>query len=273
MRSWETTERIFSKKTAGSFMDGYVQTRINGGLLLKERKDGLRFGTDALLLASFAHGHLGKGPCADFGTGTGVLPLLLLSAGCRNRFDAYEIQETYVRLAEENASSNGFSDRMRVVEGDLRGYRTLLPREGYSAVLCNPPYFGSGNGKKNRAEEKQIARHADTWTVGQFADAAGWALRPGGKLFCVFLPSRLSPLLSALRSASVEPKRLRLVTPSVSERPSLVLLEAKKDAAEGLIVEPAFPLYGGRDRAKPSEEMEGVYRLFGSRGDGARQTM
>ena len=166
-------------------MEEYLETSINGGLILKERKDGLRFGTDALLLAAFAAGHLGKGVCADFGTGSGVLPLLMLSAGCVNSFLAYEIQDTLASLAAENAGINGFSDRITVVRGDLREYRALLPCGSFSSVLSNPPYFPADCGKKNRADEKQIARHADTLNAVQLAEAAGWSLRSGGKLFCV----------------------------------------------------------------------------------------
>ena len=243
-------------------MDEYVQTTINGGLIIREPKNGLRFGTDALLLAYFAHGHLGRGPCADFGTGSGVLPLLLLSAGCRNVFTAVEIQKPYAVLAEENARANGFGDAVQVIGGDLRSYRSLFASGRFSSVLCNPPYFPFGSGRPNGSPEKQISRHADTLTVGQMAEAAGWALKSGGKLFCVYLPSGLVALLSALRANGLEPKRIRFISPTLAEKPSLVLVEAKKDAAEGLVTEAPFPVYTDRPHRTPSVEMEEVRRLF-----------
>ncbi|MBO4366661.1 MAG: methyltransferase [Clostridia bacterium] len=243
-------------------MGEYVQTTINGGLTIREPKDGLRFGTDALLLAGFACGRLGKGPCADFGTGSGVLPLLLLSAGSRNTFTAVEIQEPYAALAEENVRANGFSSSVRVLPGDLRDHRALLPAGAFSSVLCNPPYFPFGSGYPNRCPEKQISRHAETLTVAQMAEAAGWALRSGGKLFCVYLPSGLVSLLTALRANALEPKRLRLVSPTLAEKPSLVLVEAKKDAAEGLVTEAPFPLYLDGSHRTPSSEMEEIRSLF-----------
>ena len=58
-----------------------LETEINGGLVLSEYRSGIRFGTDALLLASFARERVKRGVCADFGTGSGVLPLLLLAGG------------------------------------------------------------------------------------------------------------------------------------------------------------------------------------------------
>lgn len=242
--------------------ESYVRTTINGGLVIREPKNGLRFGTDALLLAAFAHGHLGKGTCADFGTGSGILPLLLLSAGAKNAFTAVEIQPDYACLAEENARSNGFSERIRVVNGDVREYRSLFSAGSVSAVLSNPPYFPEGSGRPNRFAEKQIARHAETLTVAQMAEAAQWALKSGGKLFCVFLPSGLTSLLSALRACSLEPKRIRFVAPTLREKPSLVLVEAKKGASEGLIAEPLFPLYRDAEHRSDSDEIIRVRRLF-----------
>ena len=243
-------------------MGEYVQTTINGGLIIREPKDGLRFGTDALLLAGFARGHLGRGPCADFGTGSGVIPLLLLSSGSRNVFTAVEIQEPYANLAEENVRANGFEGSVRVLEGDLREHRALLPAGRFSSVLCNPPYFPFGSGRPNRSPEKQISRHAETLTVAQMAEAAGWVLKSGGKLFCVYLPGRLVPLLTALRANALEPKRIRFVSPTLAEKPSLVLVEAKKDAAEGLVTEAPFPMYLDGLHRTPSKEMEEIRRLF-----------
>ena len=54
--------------------------RINARLTLREHRSGIRYGTDALLLASFVRGRR-NAKCADLGTGCGVIPLLLLASG------------------------------------------------------------------------------------------------------------------------------------------------------------------------------------------------
>lgn len=232
-----------------------LETKINGGLLLSEYREGIRFGTDALLLASFARERIVRGVCADFGTGSGVLPLLLLAGGCRAQFLAVEIQEQYAFLARENAARNGFSHRVNVLHGDLREYRTLLPAGGADSVICNPPYLPAECGRKNVADEKRIAWHEDCLRVDELAAAASWILRPGGTFFCVYLPSRLASLLSALRGNRLEPKRLRWVAPSPAESPSLFLLEAKKDAREGMQVLPSLFLYRDGAHKEKSEEL------------------
>lgn len=242
-----------------------VRTVINDRLTLSEYREGIRFGTDALLLSSFALPRLPRGLCADFGTGSGVLPLLLLSAGCGCDFLAVELQEAYFRLAEKNVAENGFSSRVRVIRGDLREKLPLLPAGSVSSVICNPPYLRSGAGKRNLSEEKRIAWHEDCLTAEQMAAAASRALPPGGRFFCIYLPSRLALLLSCLRAHALEPKRVRFAAPSAEEPPCLVLTEAVKDAAEGMATEPLFCLYRDRAHREESDRMRDVYRLFGDR--------
>ncbi len=240
-----------------------LETEINGGLVLSEYRSGIRFGTDALLLASFAKERVKRGLCADFGTGSGVLPLLLLAGGSRAKFLAVELQERYVSLARENVERNGFADSVDLLHGDLRAYRTLLPAGGADSVVCNPPYLPADCGRKNQAAEKRIAWHEDCLPVDALAGAASWILRPGGIFLCVYLPSRLTSLLCALRENRLEPKRLRWVVPSPGEAPSLLLLEAKKDAREGMRVLPSLYLYRDGTHTEKSAESE---RISGEKG-------
>ena len=191
-----------------------TETTINGGLTIGEYREGIRFGTDAFLLADFARERVGNGNCADFGTGSGVLPLLLARHGCKAHFVAVELQEKYAALARENADRNGYGEQIEVVHGDLRAYRELFAAGSMSAVISNPPYLPSDCGKKNVSDEKRMAWHDDTLKASELADAAAWALKSGGKFFCVYLPSRLSGLFGALRARAIEPKRVRLVAPS-----------------------------------------------------------
>ena len=244
---------------------GLVETAVNGGLVLREYKEGIRFGTDALLLAYFAKDRLGSGACADFGTGSGVLPLLLAASGCKCSFTGVEYQEKYAALAKENVLQNGFEEKIRILEGDLRAHRTLFPAGSFTAVVSNPPYLPAGSGKQNLAMEKRIAWHDDTLPPAALAEAAAWALPSGGRFFCVYLPSRMAGLIEALGRNRLEPKRLRLVVPAHGEAPSLLLLEARKDGAEGLEILPEMPLYTDKTRTEDSEELKAVkafYQLF-----------
>lgn len=53
---------------------------VNENITLIQKKSGLTFGTDALLLAAFVRGS-GSGIAADFGAGTGIVSFLTAARG------------------------------------------------------------------------------------------------------------------------------------------------------------------------------------------------
>ena len=93
--------------------------------------------TDTMALADFAHVKHGARVC-DLGCGCGALGLLLLAGDETLHVTGIEIQEAAARCAMENAALNSLSG-FSVLHGDLREYRTLLPANGFDAVLSNPP--------------------------------------------------------------------------------------------------------------------------------------
>ena len=72
------------------------------GLKIYQKTRGFRFGMDAVLLSDFVHAGPGD-LVADFGAGTGILPLLLWGRGKGERFEAFEIQADMADMAEAMA--------------------------------------------------------------------------------------------------------------------------------------------------------------------------
>ena len=95
---------------------------INNNLRLIEKKDGLTFGSDAYLLAAYVRTSR-KARAADLGSGTGVIPLLLLSRNKIADCAALEVQPEFAELISRNAAINGFADRLRSVQTDVREVR------------------------------------------------------------------------------------------------------------------------------------------------------
>ena len=75
------------------------------GLRLIQKKHGFRFGMDSVLLADFAQ-IKPSDTVADFGCGTGVLPLLLKGRGKGKRFIGVEIQEEIAEMARRTMLLN-----------------------------------------------------------------------------------------------------------------------------------------------------------------------
>lgn len=243
--------------------------RINEQLCLIRKRQGLTFGTDAYLLAAFVRPMSGA-HAVDLGSGTGILPLLLLAKGKAARVTAVEIQESFVDLIGRNAAINGFADRITPLSGDVRTLtcRDLGGRE-VDLVISNPPYMRVGSGKRNEHDEKYIARHEVLGGIADFCAAAARLLRYGGRFVTVWRPDRLTELLAALHAAALEPKRMTLVYADEAAEPCAVLTEAVKGAAPSLRVSPPLLLYEPRqegDRArKLTPAAQAVYdscRLF-----------
>lgn len=235
--------------------------RINADIVLKELSGGIRFGTDALLLAYFASG-VKKGKCIDLGTGSGVIPLLMLATGSKADFIGLELQPEYAENARENAEINGFSDRFEVICGSAEEHKSLFVCGSADYVVTNPPYMRSDCGADNDSDALNIARREISGGAEMFCRAASWCLKSGGSFFAVYRPDRLANLICAMRENRIEPKRLRAVVSSVGKKPSLILIEGKKDGREGLIYENDLIIYTDGSHKEQTAEMKEIYKRF-----------
>ena len=215
---------------------------INEGLRLIQKKNGLTFGTDAYLLAAFLRPSP-RAVAVDLGSGTGILPLLLLEKRKVKRITAVEIQTEFAELIRRNAELNGFSDRITPLCTDVRQLESALLGGEVDLVISNPPYMRCDSGKRNLHDEKYIARHEVCGTVADFCAAASRVLRYGGKFACVWRPDRLSELMHGLHEAGLEPKRMRFVHGDISTEPCMVLVEAIKGGAPSLRIGAPLILY------------------------------
>lgn len=235
-----------------------IKTKVNRSILLSEYTDGIRFGTDALLLADFVSG---RGKCIDLGAGSGIIGLLLLSAGKTKCVDGIEIQPQYVALATQNATENGFHDCYTAVQRDIT-HLNEFPAGEYDYCVSNPPYLKSDSGYNNDSQALNIARREVLCKIDDICAAASRSVKSGGNVFIVYRADRLDSLLHALKKHSLQPKRLRVVCPSAGKKPSLVLVDAKKDAAEGMVFENIFYIYTDAAHSEYSEEMKKIYGDF-----------
>ena len=215
---------------------------VNEDIRLIQNVNGLTFGTDAFLLAAFVRPS--PASCAvDLGSGTGILPLLLLAKKKIRSATAVEIQPLFADLIRRNAALNGFDGQIRCL---CRDVRSLSPKDiGGEAelVISNPPYMKCESGKRNERDEKYIARHEVCGDIADFCASAARLLKYGGRFACVWRPDRLADLFSALRAASLEPKRMVMVHADEASEPSAVLVEALKGGASSMRILPPLFLY------------------------------
>lgn len=229
---------------------------VPGGLRIVYDDRQFRPGTDTFLLSSMPRLKPGLRVC-DLGCGTGLLSLLLLQRQRELRVTGLELQKEAVRLALLAAEKNGLGDRLRVLRGDLREIRGLLPAGCFDLVVCNPPYYPPDSGKLAPDEARRRARGETDCSLEEVCRAAAWLLRWGGNFCLCHKPERLAELCCALRACGLEAKRLRLASRRGEEAPSLLLLEARRGGKPGLEILPPLLLQDGEGR--PSEELDRIY--------------
>ena len=232
-------------------------TDINSGLKLIQKRDGLTFGSDAYLLSAYVR----KSPrarCADLGSGTGIISLLLLAKNKVAQVDAVELQPDFAELIDRNAELNSFSERLRARCIDLRELDGTSLGAPFDVIVSNPPYM-KPTGGRSFSERRQIARHELFGGISDFCRAASRLLKHGGLFYTVWRPDRLACLISALCESGLEPKRMTFVHSRLELAPCLVLCEAKKGASAGMYVTPPLIMYESGAGAKYTAALNKIY--------------
>ncbi len=221
-----------------------MQTRAEslGGGITAVISEAHGFGTDAILLAAFAAPKQRDTAC-DLGSGCGIIPLLFCRDGLCSAVTAVEIQAQGCAQIRESVRLNNLVQKLRVLQKDLRELKQEdLPMYSFDLVTMNPPYIAPNSGLQNEHDYARIARHEIQCTIDDVMNAANKLLRFGGRICICQRPERLADTMCAMRAHGLEPKRLRLVTHSMGRKPNLFLLEGKKGANSGIVLEPELLL-------------------------------
>lgn len=118
----------------------------------------------------------------DIGTGTGLLSNMIAQATRDTLIDAIEIDSAAALQAAENFQSSPWSDRLRLVAGDVKNIEF---QKKYDLIISNPPFFE--NDLKSDNARRNIALHSKTLTLQELVDVAFPLLSENGK-FAVLLP-------------------------------------------------------------------------------------
>lgn len=198
------------------------------------------FGTDAMALAYFAAPKKSTVAC-DLGSGCGIIPLLFLRDGLCRHVTAVEIQDEACAQMRNSIGVNHLEGKFNVVHHDLRTLTEEdLPLYSFDLVTMNPPYKAPNAGIKSTGEAALIARHEVMCQLDDVTKAAAKLLKFGGRLCICHRPERLTDAICSMRENGIEPKRIRMLSHTWDKKPSIFLLEGKRGANSGMIIEPTL---------------------------------
>ncbi|MCR5632624.1 MAG: tRNA1(Val) (adenine(37)-N6)-methyltransferase [Eubacterium sp.] len=200
------------------------------------------FGMDAVLLANFAR-ISPKADVIDLGTGTGIVPLLLAAKSKGQSWTGLEIQENMVDMARRSVEMNEATEKVNILQGDLKAVREMFKPAQFGAVTSNPPYMKENSGLKNPSDTIYISRHEVSASLEDVVSAASYLLKTNGTFTMVHRPSRLPEIMEMMVKYRLEPKRMQLVQPTVDKEPNLVLIEGVKEAGRECRILPTLAVY------------------------------
>jgi tRNA1Val (adenine37-N6)-methyltransferase len=213
-----------------------------GGLKVIQNPELFRFGTDAVLLANFAHIKPG-GLAADLGTGCGVIPILLSQKTKAGKIHGIEIQERAADMAMRSVQLNALQERITIHHMDLKDAPALLGHGKMDAVTCNPPYGAPGCGPESSDTSHALSRFEKETVMEDILEAAFQLLKNGGRFFCIHQSRRLVEILGLMRQKRLEPKRLLPVQPFPDKGANLVLFDCVKLGGPGLDFLPVLTVW------------------------------
>lgn len=229
-----------------------------GGRKLIQPRRLFRYGTDSVLITDFAAGRAFT-TCADLGSGSGVIAILLSARNPRARIDCIEIQHEMADVCARNIRFNSLEDRLRLFETDMRTAHKLTGCEKYDMAVSNPPYYDAAGALHSPNGILNTSRQDGECSCDDLCLSAFRLIKNGGR-FCVIYPAaRLTELLGAMTRSRLAPKRIRCVQDSPEHVCKLIMVEAVKNGGDGLIW--LKPLYLHDENGNETDEYKRIYGM------------
>lgn len=221
---------------------------FDGELAIWQRREGYRFGLDALLLATDIPELPTEATVVDLGAGQGVVGLTVAHRHPDCRVVAVERQQSLLELLERNIAENDL-DNVEIVAGDLRDYREHLTPHSADLVLCNPPYYPTGSRRPSPIRERAEARHELHGDLADFVAASAYVLKQRGWLQMFTPPLRMTDALSAAEPTDLSAVALRFYHTHREDDAYLVQYRWRRGGAPDFAIRPPLYIY----------QSEGVY--------------
>ena len=244
------------KKNIELLSDEAIDDLQLDNLYLIQKKQGFRFGIDAVLLSNFANVK-NKHRVIDLCTGTGIVPFLIYGKYKPKEVVGIEIQEDMVEMAIRSSKYNEIEDVVSFKNADLKDLKYLSSLGTFDVLTVNPPYKLNNSGIVNLDDKLAIARHEIMCSLEDVIVGSMKLLKDNGRMFIVHRPERLIDIFELMRKYKIEPKRVQMVQPNINKAPNIVLVEGQRDG--GAYLKWEKPIYVYNEDGTYSEEINKIY--------------
>lgn len=208
-----------------------------GGLKLYQNDELYAFTSDAVLLANFDKVKK-DAVVVDFGTGSGVIAILIAYKSKAKIVYGIEIQKVMADMASRSVALNKLGERVKIINDTIQNAPKILGQGSVDLVVCNPPYSKVGTCKVNENENAKISRHEVYVTLEEIFESASRILKSKGEFRMVHQATRLGEIIACANRYNFTLKKMRLVQSFANDKPHLVLFKFVKYGGLGVDVLP-----------------------------------
>jgi tRNA1(Val) A37 N6-methylase TrmN6 len=237
--------------------DDTIDAFLGGRLRLRQAARGFRAGMDSILLASAAP-PLSAGRALEIGCGAGAALLAVAALNPGLACVGLERHPEDAARAQANATMNGLSARVTVLEGDPIENAAMDIGPPFDAAFCNPPF----NAKGRPPTKLRRHAHASEHSLIQWVNAVANRLTGGAPMVMIHradaLPEALAAFEGRLGGVTARP-----VQPLADQPAHRVLLKATKGSRAAFRLLPALVLHEAGAKHTPVAEalLRGEARL------------
>lgn len=194
-----------------------------------QERCAMKVTTDACLFGAWVaeeikHSNEPSQHLLDIGTGTGLLPLMILQKNLQLHVDAIEIDPDACKQAEENSIASPWSKQLTIIASDIRNFQT---DKLYDTLISNPPFYEN---ELNAAHPKRnIAHHGSELTFNDLFDLINRHLNPAGTFYILTPYKRKAEIEKAMEVHHLHIAKEVYVRQSVNHDFFRIMLAGKKE--------------------------------------------
>lgn len=227
-------------------------------LKIIQNTEWFSFSLDSVLLPNFVTLNPSVKKIIDLGTGNAPIPLIL-STKTNANIVAVELQTDLYDLAVRTVEMNDLSDRIEVINEDIKNLKELYQSDTFDVITCNPPYFKYNNGEHvNEDIHKTIARHEKCINLEEIIKVSKAILKNDGVFAMVHRSERLIEIVKLLSENNFEVKKIQFVYSKPLINAEMVLIEARKNGKVGLKV--LKPIYVYDEKNEYTDEVKKIFK-------------
>lgn len=224
-------------------------------LFIYQDEDLYKFTSDSVLLSDFARIKR-KDFVVDFGTGSGIIPLLIYGRYKPAYIVGIEIQQKMCEMAQKSIEYNNLTDRISIILGRIQDASTLINKHP-DVIVCNPPYRKLNDGISSKTEYDKISKFEYAITLSEIIESGKKILKDNGRLYMINSVVRFPEIAYECKKRGMSIRRARFIQSKANTSAHLVLVEIRNNANSTLEVLP--PLILKNEDNSDTEEVIKIY--------------